>query len=117
MEIFKDMKILNSIVLLSHGKVISVYDLSTTNWLHFISRTKELKKNKNGHENYFRLQENEINSINFMSVNKNQIYSILVEYEGNYLMKLVYYSSTSTILQNKQSFNFDNGKHTHSSIV
>lgn len=47
------MKILNSVILLSHGKVVSVYDISTKKWLHYISKTKELKKNKKGHENYF----------------------------------------------------------------
>ena len=49
-------------------------------------------ENEKGNENYFEREENEFQSINFMSVSKNQVYNILAKYEGNYLMKLVYFS-------------------------
>jgi len=59
-------------------------------------------------ENYFGFEENEIKSINFMNVNSRQIYDILIEYYGNYLVKLVYFSEQNKIKSIKQSLAFDN---------
>jgi len=102
-EIYSDMKILNSMLIVSHGKVLSIH--AKDQWRHYMSDEKE----RRGKQTYFGQDSNEIKSINFTNLAPSDIYDILVEYKGNYLRFLVYYSRINQI-KPRAALQIKNGK-------
>ena len=88
MTIFRDYKVFNGVTMLTHGAVLSIFDLAREQWLHHFpkpppSKQKEHKLSKvssvynddyRPKQCYFGIFENEITGIHFMTTNSQSIY-------------------------------------------
>jgi len=104
LQIYQSLKTLNGTVMLAHGKILSIYSLSASKWVHFINKNSSKsddiskkyireKTQKDKSQNYFGFHQNEVANMNFIKSNDLGVYEILVETHGNTLLKLVYYSN------------------------
>lgn len=87
--IFTDIKVMNSVFLLTHGSVLSLYNIPSKSWVHY--RTTNTHNN-NKSDPHFDIDPSEIKEVHFTNHAMNEtMANIMIVHVGNYIRRVVYY--------------------------
>jgi len=108
LNFFTDYIVANTTLMLSHGKIISIYDFSTSHWEHiYPERMGEAPQN--GCQAYFGTSRDEVVSLTLNHIFLYNTYDVLVLFKQSYIRRLKYYSECGKMFFEKKII-FENDK-------
>jgi hypothetical protein len=93
LEYFNDYILANTALILSHGKLFSIYDFKTMEWDHIVP--KDENREEDHQECYFGMPNDEIKCLTLNHIFPNAIYDCFVQYQGSYLRRLKYFNENN----------------------
>lgn len=93
LNFYTDYMVANTTLILSHGKILSIYDFSIGKWEHIFPERMGGAVQQ-GCQAYFKQVEDEIKSLTLNHIFPYNTYDVFVEFKGSYIRRLKYYSET-----------------------
>ena len=90
-NIFNDFLLANTTLIISHQKVLSIYDFLTGTWRHMLPQ-EQGNRDQEMNQTYFGMPADEIDSLLLNYVFSNSIYDCIIKYRGKFIRRLKYYN-------------------------
>lgn len=86
-----DFLMANTTLIISHGKILSIFDFLTNQWRHMLP-FEQGNQNQSWGQTYFGMPTDEIESLMLNYIFPNSIYDCIIKYKGQFIRRLKYYT-------------------------